>query len=243
MPKPGPVFQPENGDLSHPWRLMYPLLRVLRRAKKRPRPPDPDEPRRVAKAAADLGLRYVVVTSVTRDDLADGGAAHFARTVTEIREHVPDSSVEVLVPDFQGDTRAVDTVLASGPRVFNHNVETVPRLYTRVRPEARYDRSLAVLRHAARRNSARVKSGLMVGLGETRDEVETLLRDLFSAGCTMVTIGQYLRPRRENLPVFEYIRPEQFTAYGEIARRIGFSAVASGPLVRSSMDAEDLCRV
>ncbi|MGC8792687.1 MAG: lipoyl synthase, partial [Bryobacteraceae bacterium] len=199
------------------------------------------EPARVADMAKAMGLRYAVVTSVTRDDLPDGGAAHFARTIRELRNALPEAGIEVLTPDFLGDLAAVETVLAARPDVFNHNVETAPRLYPVVRPQARYRRSLEVLAFAAHHASGvTVKSGFMVGLGERPDEVHGLLRDLREAGVQVVTIGQYLQPTRSNLPVVEYVSPAQFEAYREFALSLGFSAVFSGPFVRSSYMAEQV---
>lgn len=201
---------------------------------------DPDEPRRVAEAAAELGLRYVVVTSVTRDDLPDGGAAHFAATVRAIRARVPGSSVEVLVPDFLGRVESIRAVLDARPTVFGHNVETVPRLYPGVRPQAEYERSLGVLRTAAEEGVSLVKSGLMVGLGETREEVRRVLEDLRRVGCVAVTLGQYLQPTRLHVPVAEYVHPSVFEEYAALARGLGFRHVASGPFVRSSYRAEEI---
>jgi len=208
-----------------------------------PRPPDKDEPRRVAGAASKMGLKYVVVTSVTRDDLPDGGAGQFAETIREILRHLPEAGVEVLTPDFGGSEDALSRVLSAGPHVFNHNVETVPRLYATVRPQADYNRSIGLLRRlkdlSPRTNT---KSGLMLGLGETAGEVLEVFNDLRGAGCDFLTIGQYLRPTRKNLPVVEYIEPETFEALREQALGMGFKFVASGPLVRSSMNAEEMYR-
>lgn len=203
-----------------------------------PAPPDPNEPAHVAQMARAMNLRHVVVTSVNRDDLPDGGAGHFAETIRAIRAALPAATIEVLTPDFLGDLDAVTTVLEARPDVFNHNVETVPRLYPRVRPQARYERSLAVLEFAARNAGTLVKSGLMVGLGERCEEVEEVLRDLRRCGVSIVTIGQYLQPTRRNLPVAEYVPPERFEAYRETGLRLGFRAVFSGPFVRSSYMAE-----
>jgi lipoic acid synthetase len=213
---------------------------------------DPQEPANVARMAAAMGLRYVVITSVTRDDVEDGGSRHFAETVRQVRQALPQARVEALTPDFQGDRSAIARVLDAGPHVFNHNVETVPRLYGRVRPQADYRRSLDVLAFAGRYLGAGpggrpvrerlpgglVKSGFMVGLGETEEEVHSLLRDLRAAGTEVATIGQYLQPGRRNLPVAAYIEPRQFAAYAEYGRSLGFRAVFSGPLVRSSYMAE-----
>jgi lipoic acid synthetase len=208
-----------------------------------PAAPDPDECSKVAAAAAQLGLRHVVLTSVNRDDLPDGGAAHFADTVRAIRARRPESTVEVLTPDFQGDLSAVATVCGASPEVFNHNVETVPALYRSVRPGARFERSLAVLAEAKRlRSDSVVKSGLMVGLGETRVQVRELLGALRTAGVDSLTVGQYLRPSREHLPVERYWEPAEFDDLAEEARALGFLHVASGPLIRSSYNAAETLR-
>lgn len=204
-----------------------------------PEPPEADEPERVAEAALRLGLRHVVVTSVTRDDLADGGSAHFAATIRALHGRA-DATVEVLTPDFGGDVEALARVLDAGPEVFNHNVETVPRLYPEVRPQADYGRSLRVLASAARHGSVPViKSGLMLGLGESIEEVRATLRDLLLAGCRAVTIGQYLAPSAEHHPVVEYVPPDQFGALREEALQMGFDAAVSSPFVRSSYRAAE----
>ena len=204
----------------------------------RPRAVDPGEPVRVASAIARLGLRHVVVTSVNRDDLPDGGAAHFAATARAIERLVPACRVEVLVPDFQGNLASVAEVVASPIDVFNHNLETVPRLYRRVRAGARYERSLAVL-EAARRRGERLltKTGLMLGLGETQDELVSVFADLRRIGCDILTLGQYLRPSAEHLPVERYVPPEEFAALRAEALVLGFRHVEAGPLVRSSYHA------
>jgi lipoic acid synthetase len=207
----------------------------------RPAPPDPGEPARVAEAAERMGLRHVVLTMVTRDDLPDGGAAHVASTIAALRERVPASTVEVLVSDFGGDATAIDAVAAAAPDVFNHNVETVPRLYATVRPQADYARSLRVLARAKRASPGiPTKSGLMVGLGEKPEEVEGVLRDLRAAAVDIVTIGQYLRPSAKHLEVTEFVAPEVFERYAEAARMLGFGGVASAPFVRSSYHAGEL---
>ena len=204
----------------------------------RPLAVDPAEPLRVASAVARLGLRHVVVTSVNRDDLADGGAAHFAATAGAIKRLLPGCRVEVLVPDFQGNLASVAEVVASPIDVFNHNLETVPRLYRRVRAGARYARSLAVLEAARRaREGLLTKTGLMLGLGETQEELASVFRDLRSIGCDILTLGQYLRPSGEHLPVERYVPPEEFTALGAEALALGFRHVEAGPLVRSSYHA------
>ena len=203
-----------------------------------PEPVDPGEPERVAGAARELGLRHVVVTSVTRDDLPDGGAGHFAACIEAVRRNCPGAAVEVLTPDFRGSRAAVATVVAAAPDVFNHNVETVPRLYPAVRSQAVYERSLALLRLVKELDgSINTKSGFMVGLGEREEEILAVLEDLRGVGCDMVTIGQYLRPSREHLPVAEYVPPERFGTLAERARAMGFTHVAAGPLVRSSFHA------
>ncbi len=206
-----------------------------------PKPVDESEPERVALAAKELGLKYVVITSVTRDDLKDGGAGYFAETIKAIRKHLPGAKVEVLTPDFKGDYDSIKTVIESGPDVFNHNVETVPRLYKYVRPQANYIVSLNVLLNAKTiAPSIAAKSGFMLGLGETYNEVVEVLKNLRKVGCDVVTIGQYLRPTKKNLPVREYIRPEIFNDYKEIALDLGFKYAASSPLARSSMNAEEM---
>jgi len=200
---------------------------------------DPEEPANVARMAAAMKLRYVVITSVNRDDLEDGGSRHFAETVREVKRALPQARVEVLTPDFCGDVDAVGRVLEAGPDVFNHNMETVPRLYKRVRPQANYRQSLEVLRFAKEhRPEALTKSGAMMGLGETRDEVEALLRDLRESEVDVATLGQYLQPTRRNLQVAEYVTPAQFDAYRDYGLAIGFKMVFSGPLVRSSYMAD-----
>ena len=209
----------------------------------RPLPPDPAEPGRVAEAALRMGLRYVVLTSVDRDDLRDGGASHFAATVRAVRQALPDAGIEVLTPDFKGDREALLAVLEAEPEVFNHNIETVPRLFPRLRPQGRYRLSLDVLAAAkALRPGQATKSGLMVGLGETDEEVAPVLADLRAAGVDIVTIGQYLRPTRDHEPVDRYVTPETFRAFEDEARRIGFPTVYSGVFVRSSFNAEEVYR-
>ncbi|HEX9109787.1 MAG TPA: lipoyl synthase [Longimicrobiales bacterium] len=210
--------------------------------KGRPGALDPAEPEAVARMARDMNLRHVVITSVNRDDLEDGGSAHFAETVRQVRAALPEARVEVLVPDFCGDMAAVERVLEAGPQIFNHNMETVARLYRRVRPQAGYRQSLEVLALARRRGAALTKSGLMAGLGESDAEVRALLEDLRSAGVDLVTIGQYLQPTRRNLPVAAYIEPRQFAAWQEYGLALGFQAVFSGPLVRSSYMADEIAR-
>ncbi|NLY90708.1 MAG: lipoyl synthase [Firmicutes bacterium] len=209
--------------------------------KGQPEPPAPDEPDRVAQAVAALALKHAVVTSVTRDDLPDGGAGQFAKVITAIKDLNPETTVEVLVPDFQGDNRALATVVAAGPTVLNHNVETVPRLYPTVRPGADYRRSLALLTQAKKINPRLpTKSGVMVGLGEKEDELIQVFKDLRAAGCEALTIGQYLAPSRHHHPVVEYVPPARFARYKALGLELGFRHVAAGPFVRSSYRAAEM---
>lgn len=206
-----------------------------------PGPLEEDEPARIAEASRQMGLRHVVLTSVNRDDLPDQGSSHFARTIAALKEAIPGVAVEVLTPDFQGREDCIATVLAADPVVFNHNVETVPRLYRRVRPGSKYARSLAVLAAAKTiRPDIPTKSGLMLGLGEKREEVLAVMEDLRKIECDFLTLGQYLRPTRDQLPVERYVTPEEFDELGAIAWQMGFKMVHSGPLVRSSYHAEEL---
>jgi len=207
----------------------------------RPPAPDPDEPRRIARAAAELGLKHVVITSVTRDDLADGGASHFARTVGALRGINPKIVVEVLIPDFQGSAEALRRVMGSGPDILNHNLETVPRLYPEVRPQAVYARSLDLLKGAKGMAPAGItKSGLMLGLGEEREEVRRAMADLREASCDLLTLGQYLRPSGRHHPVARYVPPEEFEDLQVEGKKLGFKAVFSAPLVRSSFHAAEI---
>jgi lipoic acid synthetase len=199
---------------------------------------DLDEPRRVAQAVADLALRHAVVTSVNRDELGDGGAAIFAETIRKIREIHPACTVEVLIPDFKGLHAAQDIVFSARPDILNHNTETVPRLYRPVRPQGKYTWSLELISRAKRAGLV-TKSGLMLGLGETIAEVESVMRDLFGYGCDILTLGQYLQPTREHLPVMRFYTPDEFTVLKEKALNLGFRHVESGPLVRSSYHAEE----
>jgi len=206
-----------------------------------PEPVDDDEPRRVAEGAARLGLKHVVVTSVTRDDLPDGGAGHFAATIRQLRERLPECTVEVLIPDFKGDAAALETVLAARPDVLNHNVETAPRLYPAIRPQADYVQSLELLRRvAADQRGTPAKSGLMVGLGETDEEIRQTIRDLANVGCTMITVGQYMRPSRLHPAVARYMPPEEFDALADYGRSLGVPKMFCAPLVRSSYHAAEL---
>ena len=204
-----------------------------------PGPPNPTEPARVAAAAASLKLAYVVITSVTRDDLEDGGAAHFAATINSVRDTLPESGIEVLIPDFQGSVKALDTVIAAVPDVINHNVETHASLYPRIRPQADYKQSLSLLRkvHAS---GIMTKSGFMVGLGEDDDQVHELMHNLHEAGCGIVTIGQYMRPSLQHPPVQRYVHPDRFAEYAEWGRIMGIPQIFSAPLVRSSYHAGEV---
>lgn len=204
----------------------------------RPAALDPEEPDRVATMAAELNLKHVVVTSVTRDDLPDGGAAHFAATVAALRRRLPAATVEILTPDFRNAPGAVDIIAASRPDVFNHNLETVPRLYPEIRPGADYRRSLTLLEQIGRRNCAVTKSGLMVGLGETEPELVAVFRDLVRVGVKMLTVGQYLSPSGNHYPVVRFLHPDEFSRLKQIALELGIPKVASAPLVRSSYKAE-----
>lgn len=205
---------------------------------------DPSEPENVAKAVQKLGLKHTVVTSVTRDDLADGGADHFAKTIRELKRKMPDSTVEVLIPDFQGDINALQTVIAARPEIINHNIETVPSLYSVVRPMAIYKRSLELLeRVKTLTDGIYSKSGIMVGLGETPEQVYSVMDDLVAIGCDLLTIGQYLRPSKDHIEIAEYITPDQFDEYKRIGLQKGFKYIASGPFVRSSYNAIEGMRV
>ena len=205
----------------------------------RPQWEDREEPERVGQAVGELALEHVVITSVNRDDLADGGAAHFAATVGAIRRHAPGCRVELLIPDLQGNADALDTVITAGPDILNHNTETVPRLYKVARHGGRYERTLDLFRRARRiAPGLLTKSGIILGLGEERDELVATLRDLREADVNILTLGQYLRPSAQHLPVARYYHPDEFRELGEIGRALGFAHVESGPLVRSSYHAK-----
>jgi lipoyl synthase len=206
-----------------------------------PQAPDPQEPDHIVQAVARLDLRYVVITSVTRDDLPDGGSSQFAQTIRAIHKYDPDIAVEVLVPDFQGLASALQTVVDARPAVLNHNIETVPRLYSEVRPQAQYRQSLDLLKEAKLLdNSLLTKSGFMLGLGESREEVIEVLADLRQAGCDLLTIGQYLQPSLQHHRLVRYIRPQEFEEYQIAGKKLGFVSVVSGPLVRSSFHAAEM---
>ncbi len=205
-----------------------------------PEPLKEEEPCKLAQATEEMGLKHVVITSVTRDDLSDGGAEHFARTIKEIRKLNPGTVIEVLTPDFKNNKIAIKKVITAGPDIFNHNVETIPELYEKVRPQAKYERSLAVLKYVNDfDDKIFTKSGIMVGLGETKEKVIEVMEELRSVNCDILTIGQYLQPGKEYLPVEEYIEPQKFDEYKKIAQELGFIYVASGPFVRSSFHAQD----
>lgn len=210
----------------------------------RPAPPDPEEPEKLARTVAELGLRYVVITSVNRDDLRDGGAEHFARCIEAVRRYSPGTFVEILTPDFRKrEKTALDWITLHPPQVFNHNLETVPRLYLQARPGADYQGSLTLLAEVKQRlPQVATKSGLMLGLGETNAEVIAVLEDLRRHGCDMLTLGQYLQPSRHHLPVKRYVPPEEFEQLAAAARQLGFKQVAAGPLVRSSYHADQQAR-
>lgn len=204
-------------------------------------PPDPTEPMRVAEAVQSLGLHYAVITSVTRDDLSDGGAAHFVATLNEIHTKVPETKVELLIPDLQGNWDALEIIVIAGPDILNHNIETVPALYSRVRPQAVYQRSLQVFVESKRRApKIPTKSGIMLGLGESRKELLATMDDLLAHGCEILTLGQYLQPSTSHLPVERFVPPEEFEELKVVALDKGFKSVASGPTVRSSYRAEVL---
>jgi lipoic acid synthetase len=206
----------------------------------RPEPLDADEPRQLADAIAEMGLRFVVITSVDRDDLRDGGAQHFVDCIQAVKKSSPQTNIEILVPDFRGRLdKALDIFSAGLPDVLNHNLETVPRLYKQARPGADYHHSLKLIREFGERyKDVPTKSGLMVGLGESNEEIEEVMRDLRDHGCNMLTIGQYLQPSNHHLPVLRYVTPEEFKHFEEIGLAMGFDNVASGPMVRSSYHAE-----
>jgi lipoic acid synthetase len=207
----------------------------------KPQAPDPQESDHIVQAVRRLGLRYVVVTSVTRDDLPDGGSSQFAQTIRAIHKYDPNIAIEVLIPDFQGSASALQVVIDAYPAVLNHNIETVSRLYSEVRPQAKYRRSLDLLKQARLfDNRLLIKSGLMLGLGESREEVVEAMADLRRAGCDLVSIGQYLQPSLEHHKLIRYIRPEEFEEYQIMGRKLGFVSIMSGPLVRSSFHAAEM---
>lgn len=210
--------------------------------KAKPDEVDPMEPEKIAKAVSKLGLKHAVITSVTRDDLEDQGANQFAKVVEEIRKSTPEVTIELLIPDMQGNKELIDIILNSEPNILNHNVETVPELYDKVRPMAVFERSIELLGYVKKtKPNIKTKSGMMLGLGETKEQVINVFKRLREVNCDILTLGQYLQPSKAHIPVVEYISPEQFDEYKKIALSMGFKKVASAPLVRSSYYAEDFC--
>lgn len=206
----------------------------------RPEPLDPQEPKHIAKAVKDLGLKYAVITSVTRDDLPDGGAEHFANCIYEIRKISPDVKIEILTPDFKNKKDSIDTIIKAHPDVFNHNIETVRALFKTARPQGNYDNSLAVLKYIKQNSDIQTKSGMMIGLGETFAQIKETIKDLYSVGCDILTIGQYIQPSKEHLPVAKYYSLEEYEELKKLAASIGIKNYQIGPLVRSSYNAASL---
>ena len=206
----------------------------------RPEPLDPLEPQHIAKAVKDLGLKYAVITSVTRDDLPDGGAEHFAQCIYEIRKLTPDVRIEILTPDFKNDKDALDIIIKAHPDVFNHNIETVRALFKTARPQGNYDNSLAVLKYIKENSNIETKSGMMIGLGETIEQIKETMEDLHAINCDILTVGQYIQPSKEHLPVAKYYKPEEYTQLQELATSVGITRHQIGPLVRSSYNAASL---
>ena len=206
----------------------------------KPKPLNYDEPKNLAKAVSELGLKYSVITSVTRDDLPDGGAEHFAQTIYEIRKLTPNTKIEILTPDFKGDTKSLDKIIKANPDVFNHNIETVERLFKTARPQGNYKRSLDVLKYIKTNSTIPTKSGLMVGLGETEDEIKQTFADLREVGCDILTVGQYIQPSKQHLEVDKYYTEEEFEHLKELAKKAGFEKYQIAPLVRSSYKAFNL---
>lgn len=199
-----------------------------------------DEPKHIAEAVKELGLKYVVITSVTRDDLKDGGSKHFANTIYEIRKLAPDTKIEILTPDFNGDSEALNTIIEANPTVFNHNIEVVKQIFKKARPKGDYDCSLEVLKYVKENSEIKTKSGLMVGLGETFEQIEETFKDLLNIGCDILTVGQYIQPSKQHLEVEKYYTIEEFKQIEELAKQVGFKHFQIGPLVRSSYMAKDL---
>lgn len=206
----------------------------------RPEPLDPLEPQHIAKAVKDLGLKYAVITSVTRDDLPDGGAEHFAQCIYEIRKLTPDVRIEILTPDFKNNKEALDIIIKAHPDVFNHNIETVRALFKTARPQGNYDNSLAVLKYIKENSNIETKSGMMIGLGETIEQIKETMEDLHAINCDILTVGQYIQPSKEHLPVAKYYKPEEYTQLQELATSVGITRHQIGPLVRSSYNAASL---
>ena len=201
---------------------------------------DINEPENVARAIRDLGLKYAVITSVTRDDLPDGGASHFVQCIEQIRKYTPDVKIEILTPDFKNNKSCLDIIIGSKPDVFNHNIETVREIFKTARPQGNYDNSLEVIKYVAKNSDIKTKSGLMIGLGETLVQIENTMKDLVSSGCDILTIGQYIQPAKQYLPVIKYYNPEEYDYLYKMAKDIGFKAVQASPLVRSSYNAYEL---
>ncbi|MGN0030932.1 MAG: lipoyl synthase [Candidatus Gastranaerophilaceae bacterium] len=206
----------------------------------KPNPLDLEEPKHVAKAIKELGLKYAVITSVTRDDLEDGGAKHFANCIDEIKKTSPNTKIEILTPDFKNNQSALDVIIKAHPNVFNHNIETVKEVFKTARPQGNYDNSLAVLKYIKENSDIKTKSGLMIGLGETQSQIKSTLEDLKSVGCDILTIGQYIQPTKEHLPVSKYYTLEEYEQLKQLAASVGFSHYQIGPLVRSSYNAASL---
>lgn len=206
----------------------------------KPEPLDPLEPQHIAKAVKDLGLKYAVITSVTRDDLPDGGAEHFAQCIYEIRKLTPDVRIEILTPDFKNDKNALDTIIKAHPDVFNHNIETVKALFKTARPQGNYENSLAVLKYIKENSDIETKSGMMIGLGETYEQIKETMEDLHSVNCDILTVGQYIQPSKDHLTVAKYYKPEEYTQLRELATSVGITRHQIGPLVRSSYNAASL---
>ena len=207
----------------------------------KPEPLDLEEPLHIAQAIKDLGLKYAVITSVTRDDLTDGGAEHFAKCIYEIRKLSPDVKIEILTPDFKGDKNSLNTIIKAHPTVFNHNIETVRQMFKTARPQGNYDRSLEVLKYVKENSDILTKSGLMIGLGETFEQIEETLKDLKNVGCDILTIGQYIQPSKKHLEVSKYYTLVEYEELKKLAKSIGFEKFQIGPLVRSSYRAVDIC--
>lgn len=205
-----------------------------------PEPLNENEPKEVANAIKELGLKYAVITSVTRDDIKDGGAEHFARTIEEIRKISPETKIEILTPDFNGDENSLDIIIKAMPEVFNHNIETTKQVFKKARPKGNYETSLEVLKYVKENSNIKTKSGLMVGLGETFDEIEETFKDLKNVGCDILTVGQYIQPSKKHLEVEKYYTLEEFEQIKELAKKVGFKHFQIGPLVRSSYMAKDL---
>ena len=206
----------------------------------KPEPLDPQEPQNIAKAVKDLGLKYAVITSVTRDDLPDGGAEHFAQCIYEIRKLTPDVRIEILTPDFKNNKEALDIIIKAHPDVFNHNIETVKALFKTARPQGNYDNSLAVLKYIKENSDIETKSGMMIGLGETLEQIKETMEDLHAVNCDILTVGQYIQPSKEHLPVAKYYQPEEYKQLQELATSVGITRHQIGPLVRSSYNAASL---